>query len=82
MVLSPQAHNGRVGLTLVCPVTRHVKGYPFEVPVPSDISSLTGVVLADQVKSLDWRVRQASFIGQLRDSTVEQIDGLIGLLLV
>ncbi len=54
LVLSPSAYNGRVGLALFCPITNQVKGYPFEVPIPAG-SSVTGVVGADQVKSLDWR---------------------------
>ena len=81
VVLSPLAYNGRVGLVLVCPITRQVKGYPFEVPVPEGVGNLQGVILADQVKSLDWRVRQASLIGHLPDSTIERIVGLIRRLL-
>ena len=79
IVLSPLPYNRRVGLALVCPITRQVKGYPFEVPV--DTAELHGVILADQVKSLDWRVRQASFIAQLPERTVARVTGLIGRLL-
>ncbi len=54
VVLSPPAYNGRIGLVVCCPVTTKIKGYPFEVP----LSGLPpAVVLADQVKSLDWRMR-------------------------
>lgn len=59
LVLSPSAYNGKVGLAILCPITSQVKGYPFEVAIPSG-SKLAGVVLADQVKNLDWRVRKAS----------------------
>lgn len=52
LVLSPAAYNGRVGLVLLCPITSQVKGYPFEVALPDGLP-VTGVVLADQVKSLD-----------------------------
>src|SRR5438552_15502873 len=62
LVLSPSAYNGRVGLALFCPITSQVKGYPFEVPIPAG-SSVTGVVGADQVKSLDWRGRKAARLG-------------------
>jgi mRNA-degrading endonuclease toxin of MazEF toxin-antitoxin module len=55
-VLSPAAYNGRVGLALLCPITNQVKGYPFEVVLPSG-GPVTGVILSDQVKSLDWRAR-------------------------
>ena len=54
LVLSPSAYNRKVGLALFCPVTSRVKGYPFEVTVPKGLS-VAGVVLADQVKSLDWQ---------------------------
>jgi mRNA interferase MazF len=56
-VLSPAAYNGRIGLMVCCPVTTKIKGYPFEVPLSGSPSS---VVLADQVKSLDWRTRGAT----------------------
>jgi len=61
LVLSPSAYNGRVGLALFCPITNQAKGYPFEVPIPTG-SAVTGVVGADQVKSLDWRARKATRI--------------------
>ena len=58
LVLSPVEYNSRVGLALMCPVTSRAKGYPFEVALPSDLD-VTGVILADQIKSLDWRARRA-----------------------
>lgn len=61
LVLSPRAYNERVGLALVCPITNQAKGYPFEVEIPAG-HKVTGVVLADQVKSLDWVARRAVFI--------------------
>src|SRR2546427_12812343 len=57
LVLSPAAYNGRVGLALFCPITSQVKGYPFEVPIPAGLP-ISGVIGADQVKSLDWRARK------------------------
>jgi mRNA interferase MazF len=59
LVVSPREYNGRVGLALLCPITSREKGYPFEVPLPAGLAA-TGVILADQVKSLDWRARRAS----------------------
>lgn len=67
LVLSPQRYNGRTGLVVLCPITNQQKGYPFEVAIPEG-SSVTGVVLADQVKSLDWRSRQATFACKLNDT--------------
>ena len=61
LVISPGAYNARVGLALFCPVTSRVKGYPFEVALPEG-SGVVGVVLADQLKSLDWRARKAKLI--------------------
>jgi mRNA interferase MazF len=61
LVLSPAAYNGRVGLALLCPITGQPKGYPFEVEIPARLA-VTGVVLADHVKSLDWQARKASRI--------------------
>ena len=58
LVLSPAAYNGRVGLVLLCPITGQVKGYPFEVALPDGLP-VSGVVLSDQVKNLDWRARKA-----------------------
>lgn len=61
LVISPKSYNGKVGLALFCPVTSRVKGYPFEVQLPES-SGVVGVVLADQLKSLDWRARNAKLI--------------------
>lgn len=58
LVLSPAAYNGKVGLMLCCPITTQVKGYPFEVMILNN-PRVSGVVLADQVKSLDWKARRA-----------------------
>jgi mRNA interferase MazF len=72
LVLSPSAYNGRVGLALFCPITNQVKGYPFEVPIPAGLP-VTGVIGADQVKSLDWRARQAARIGTVGEEIVAQV---------
>ena len=61
ITLSPRSYNGKIGLALFCPVTSQIKGYPFEVHL-SEQGRVKGVVLADQIKSLDWRARRARFI--------------------
>jgi mRNA interferase MazF len=76
LVLSPSAYNSKVGLALCCPITSRVKDYPFEVPVPKDLA-VAGVVLADQVKSLDWRARRAELIARLPDADVSRVLGLV-----
>ncbi len=80
LVLSPAAYNGRVGLALLCPVTSQVKGYPFEVRLPDDLP-LRGVVLSDQIKSLDWRVRRAEWLCRVPDHTVQEVLGKLWRLL-
>lgn len=72
LVLSPSAYNGRVGLALLCPITTQVKGYPFEVPLPAGLP-VTGVVGADQVKSLDWRARKAARIAAVPKEIITQV---------
>jgi mRNA interferase MazF len=80
LVLSSEAYNERAGLALLCPLTSRVKGYPFEVPVPPGLP-VAGVVLADQVRSLDWRVRKAERLCTLPAPTVDQVLQRLGTLL-
>ncbi|HSL83693.1 MAG TPA: endoribonuclease MazF [Thermoanaerobaculia bacterium] len=80
LVVSPQAYNAKVGLALLCPVTSRAKGYPFEVPLPEQ-GEIQGVVLADQVKSLDWRVREASRIEAAPASVLAEVLARIHTLL-
>ena len=61
MVLSPKSYNSKTGLAILCPITNRIKGYPFEVPLP-DGFPISGGILSDQVKSLDWRQRNAELI--------------------
>ncbi len=61
VVISPKPYNEKVGLALVCPITSRAKGYPFEVPLPAGMA-VSGVVLADQIKSLDWQARRSQFV--------------------
>lgn len=72
MILSPEAYNGKVGLAILCPITNQIKGYPFEVVLPSGLA-VTGAILSDQVKSLDWRARNASFICALPSATITEV---------
>ena len=72
IVLSPQKYNARAGLALICPITSHVKGYPFEVRLPDKLP-VHGVVLADQIRSLDWRARQAEKAGVLPSEVFDDI---------
>lgn len=69
LVLSPKIYNIKSRLAILCPITNQVKGYPFEVPVPDNLP-VKGVILADQVKSLDWQIREATLICKLPEETV------------
>ncbi len=80
VVLSPAAYNQRASLAIVCPVTSRVKGHPFEVPLPKGLT-ISGVVLADHLKSLDWKQRRASKAGKVPRPTLEDIRLRVGPLL-
>ena len=71
-VLSPAKYNGKTGLMLCCPVTTQVKGYPFEVAVEGN-AKVKGVILADQVKSLDWQKRNAEKKGNVSKAVLEEV---------
>ncbi len=72
VVLSPAAYNAKVGLALFCPITTKVKGYPFEVALLKGFP-VRGVILADQVRSLDWRAHNAEVMAHLPDEVVEEV---------
>ena len=80
IVLSPLTYNSKVGLAILCPITSQIKGYPFEVVIPSNLG-VSGAILSDQVKSLDWRVRKAELISTLPDATVAEAMRKLGTLL-
>ena len=80
VVISPQSYNGKVGLAIFCPITSQVKGYPFEVPLPSGLP-IAGVILSDQVKSLDWQARNAELICTLTDEAISEIIQKLSVLL-
>ena len=72
LIISPVSYNRKAGLAILCPVTSQVKGYPFEVTIASN-DKINGVILADQVKSLDWKIRKANFIYHVSNSTVQEV---------
>ena len=80
IALSPAAYNDKSGLAIVCPVTKRAKGYPFEVPLPKDLA-VTGVVLADHLKSVDWRARRAEKAGRAPRRVLHDIRDRLGPLL-
>lgn len=74
LVLSPSAYNAASGLAVMCPVTSRAKGYPYEVDL-GDVGPIQGVVLADQVRSLDWRARSAEFAAAASEAVVAEVMG-------
>jgi mRNA interferase MazF len=80
VVVSPKSYNKKVGLGLFCPITSQIKEYPFEVVIPAGMN-ISGVVLSDQTKSLDWKVRDAQFICKLPVLTMSEVLKKLGTLL-
>jgi mRNA interferase MazF len=76
LVISPKEYNRKVGLALLCPVTSQVKGYPFEVLLPPGLG-VSGAVLSDQIKSLDWHARKAERLCTASEEVVEEVLGKI-----
>jgi len=79
IVLSPEKYNIKTGLIIACPITSKTKGYPFEVPVKS--GKIQGVVLSDQVKSLDWKTRSAELIEKGTKETLTAVQEKLLLLI-
>lgn len=79
-VLSPRRYNAKVGLMLACPITSKSKGYPFEVPLPGNLKT-HGVILADHVRSLDWKHRHARLIEIAPKQVTLEVVGRLDLLL-
>ena len=78
-VISPKEYNEKTGLGLFCPITSKIKDYPFEVKIEN--KKISGVVLSDQIKSLDWKTRDIQFIIKVSSETVDEIIDKIGVLL-
>lgn len=80
LVLSPAEYNAKTGMMVCCPITNQIKGYPFEVVIHGN-PSVTGAVLADQVKNLDWQARNAKYKGQVSVDQMQEVRGKIKALL-
>ena len=80
LIMSVGAYNGPTGLALLYPVTNQVKGYPYEVLLPSG-GPVTGVVLADHFKSFDWRARRATYAGTVGQDVLDPIQDRLASIL-
>lgn len=72
LILSPRTYNSRIGLALACPITSRIKGYPFEVII-GGVAGLEGAVLADHVRSVDWRARRVDPIARAPEMVVREV---------
>ena len=80
LVLSPAAYNARTGMMVCCPITNQIKSYPFEVAIRGN-PNVTGAILFDQIKNLDWRARKARHKGSVSDDDLAETLGKIRALL-
>jgi mRNA interferase MazF len=81
IVLTPKAYNGRTGLCVVCPATLRAKGYAFGVPNPSK-QEPNSVIVADQIRTVDWRVRDIKFIHKVAPGILDQVVARIEALII
>jgi len=79
IIISPKEYNKKTGLALCCPITSQVKGYPFEVLVNGE--KISGAILSDHLKNLDWKARKVKFIEQVSPDVIEECIGKISVLL-
>jgi mRNA interferase MazF len=80
LVLSPAAYNAKTSMMVCCPITNQVKDYPFEVAIHGN-PNVTGAILSDQIKNLDWRARNARHKGRVSDDELAETLGKIKALL-
>ena len=71
LVISHKEYNEKVGLSLFCPITSKVKGYPFEVELNQE--KIKGAVLSDQIKNLDWKIRNIEFIEKIQAEKLDEV---------
>ena len=80
VLLSPESYNGKTRLAILCPITNQVNGYPFETAISTGVG-VTGVILADQVMSMDWKARNATLISALPVDLLDAVLERVGTLL-
>ena len=73
IVISPKLYNEKTNLALFCPITKQKKGYPFEVELNTEKIQISGVILSDQIKSLEWNKRNADFIAKAEEETLDTV---------
>ena len=79
IVISPLSYNEKSGIALICPITSKAKNYPFEIFVNE--GKIKGVILADQIKSVDWKERHAKFVAQASTQTIRMTQKYLALII-
>ena len=79
LVISHKSYNEKVGLGIFCPITSKEKGFPFEVKAIG--KKIIGCVLSDQVKSLDWKIRNIEFIEKTNDEVIDRVVEIIKVII-
>jgi mRNA interferase MazF len=72
LVVSSKQYNGIVGLAIICPITKQIKGFPFEVQL-SEKGKVKGVVLSDQIKNIDWKARKAEYVEKINKNIFNEV---------
>lgn len=72
MVISPKLYNEKTGLAIICPVKSKIKGNPFEVLIPDGLK-ITGIILSDQVKSINWKIRSAEYVCKIPEGKISEV---------
>jgi mRNA interferase MazF len=80
LVLSTMQFHTATGLLFACPITSRVRGLPFEVPLPPGLS-ISGVILVQHARSLDWRMRQAEVVGRVPEDILFQVLDILSAVL-
>ena len=80
LILSPTEYNEKSNLAVLCPITSKGKGHPFEVALPPGLAVI-GFILANQIKNVDWRIRNTAYIGKASDDSIREVVRLVHLLL-
>ena len=79
LIVSPKDYNTKTGLAVCCPLTSKSKGYPFEVRVENGV--ISGVILSDQIKTIDWRARKVKFICRTSQTELSEVLAKISTLI-
>jgi mRNA interferase MazF len=79
LVLTPKDYNSKTNLAVFCPITSKVKGYPFEVLIKG--RKINGAILSDQVKNLDWNIRDAEYIESIDKIILKEVEENIKILI-